>query len=209
MAFSITPADIRVILQEYSSKLPLGIENKVHRYVELLSSWNRKIALTAVTDPEEIVRFHFGESIFAVSFLENANGRLADVGTGAGFPGLAFKLACPGLSLVLIEPNRKKCAFLHEIVRSLDLPDVQIASVGFRESFFPENSLSYVTSRALAMHLEVLNWAKEKLDPRGGVLFWVGGNECKTVAETQGWRWSDPVLIPRTRERFVLRGFPL
>src|ERR1700739_1060585 len=84
------------------------------KYLELLKKWNQTIPLTSIEDDREIVARHFGESIFAASSLSLGRGRLADVGSGAGFPGLPLKIVFPELHVTLVEPNIKKCAFLRE-----------------------------------------------------------------------------------------------
>ena len=98
----------------------------VREYVSLLLMWNQSISLTTVTDPDEIISRHFGESMFAAKLISVENCRLADVGTGAGFPGLPLKILSPTLDLVLIESNKKKYAFLSEVVRSLGLKSVEV-----------------------------------------------------------------------------------
>jgi 16S rRNA (guanine527-N7)-methyltransferase len=108
----LTNLQIERLLRGYGAATSPELTVKFNAYIELLLKWNRKIALTTVTDPEEIVKFHFGESLFATSHYNLENSRLADVGTGAGFPGLALALAIPTLSVTLIESNLKKCAFL-------------------------------------------------------------------------------------------------
>ena len=86
----------------------------------------RRFSLTTVTDPLEIIRFHFGESLFAAKSLPITKGRLADVGSGAGFPGLPIRMISPNVDLLLIEPNLKKVAFLAEVIRSLDLNRTEV-----------------------------------------------------------------------------------
>src|SRR5579863_5761146 len=93
-----------------SDSLPL-----IRAYISLLLKWNRAVSLTTVTNPVEIVARHFGESIFATKLLPMDNCRLVDIGTGAGFPGLAIKTFCSKLELMLVESNKKKCAFLNEV----------------------------------------------------------------------------------------------
>jgi 16S rRNA (guanine527-N7)-methyltransferase len=202
----MTPEQIRALLEPYLNPLPSGIEVKVQKYIDLLDKWGAHMSLTSIRDPVTMVRFHFGESIFALSMPTVGNGRLADVGSGAGFPGLALKLANPSLSLALIEPNKKKCAFLHEAVRSLELNDVQIVPTEFGASHIENQSLSSISCRALGQHRLLLGWAKEKLVEGGSILLWIGDRDADTIRTEHGWEWDSPVLIPAARERFLLRG---
>ena len=84
---------------------------------ELLLRWNRKINLTRVTDPSEAVLRHYGESIFLGNHV--AEGKIADVGSGAGFPGIPIAVMRPACSLDLVESTLKKAAFLQEASRNL------------------------------------------------------------------------------------------
>src|ERR1700680_4150486 len=121
---------------------------KIREYLLLLLKWNRSVNLTSITDPVEIFGRHFGESMYASRLLPVENCRLADVGTGAGFPGLALKIACPSIYVTLIESNKRKCAFLSEVVRNLGFSDVEIRPDRF-EQIRPETVLAnIVTSRA-------------------------------------------------------------
>lgn len=206
---SLGPERVREVLDQYYSPLPCGIETKVQRYMEVLGRWAQKISLTSLKDPGEILRVQFGESIFALSLGKLPAGRLADIGTGAGFPGLAIKLAIPGLSAVLIEPNKKKCAFLHEVVRSLELEDVAIIQKPFETTGIPENSMSTITCRALGVSPKLLNWARETLDEDGALLLWLGEEGRLNVKDARGWTWEKEELIPETRGRYILRGRPL
>jgi 16S rRNA (guanine527-N7)-methyltransferase len=197
---------IRAILSDYLQPLPAGIEFKIQKYIALLESWNRKIPLTSVRDAEEIVRFHFGESIFAFPLIGDGDGRLADVGSGAGFPGLALKLAKPALEVTLIESNRKKCAFLHEAIRELGLASVDVMTSRFEDAKIPPKSLQVVTSRALGDQTSILDWARDELSESGGVVLWVGDDGLRLVREKKEWRWGKPLLVPHTRKRFIVRG---
>ena len=99
---------------------------KIRTYASLLLMWNRSISLTTVTEPLEILKIHFGESLFAISEVPISNGRLADVGSGAGFPGMALAIANFSLGVTLIESNAKKCTFLSEVARALELSNVTV-----------------------------------------------------------------------------------
>lgn len=96
-------------------------------YLSQLMLWNKTTNLTSITDPQEIVIKHFVDSITALAATTfPPRARLADVGTGGGFPGVPLKIIRNDLQLLLIEPNRKKCSFLASIIGLLRLQDVDI-----------------------------------------------------------------------------------
>ena len=176
-------------------------------YVELLVFWNRTVSLTAIEDRAEIVARHFGESILAASAVQVRIGRLADVGTGAGFPGLPLKIACPALSVVLLEPNHKKCAFLNEVKRELRLEEVEISRLRF-EQYAPDSAsrFDFVCSRALGNYRRLLKWAAGALVPSGKVVLWLGEEDSILVGRTPGWSWDIPVRIPESSKRVIQVG---
>lgn len=95
--------------------------NRVRTYLRLLAKWNSRVNLTRLARTEDRLRFHFFESFWlAQRFLEPCHS-VVDVGSGAGFPGLAMQLYYPSLSLTLIEKNFKKTVFLKEVARTLSL----------------------------------------------------------------------------------------
>ena len=122
----------------------------ISTYIDILLHWNARINLTAIRNQEEITR-HFGESLFAASHLfppypvsssvpvpvvkdvdsafARPEARLADLGSGAGFPGIPIKLWAPNVVLTLIESNQKKATFLREVARALTLTDINIQTV--------------------------------------------------------------------------------
>jgi 16S rRNA (guanine527-N7)-methyltransferase len=182
---------------------------KIRDYVSILLRWNRSISLTSITDPVEIVGRHFGESMYASKVLPVENCRLADVGTGAGFPGLALKIACPSIQLLLIESNKKKCAFLSEVVRTLGFRDVEIRPERFEE-IRPEPVLAnLITSRAVGEFKQLLRWSARALARRGHLLLWVGADDSTRIARTPGWTWQPAVRIPDSQRRFILIGRPI
>jgi 16S rRNA (guanine527-N7)-methyltransferase len=115
-------------------------------YLELILKWNARINLTAIRTPEEIVRRHFGESLFAGIRL-GACQTLLDFGSGAGFPGLPIQLLRPDVAVTVAESRSKKAAFLHEVARSLDLPAEVWA--GRVEAMPPSRRFDAVTLRAV------------------------------------------------------------
>jgi 16S rRNA (guanine527-N7)-methyltransferase len=182
---------------------------KIREYMHILLRWNRSVSLTSIKDPIEIVGRHFGESMYASKLLPVENCRLADVGTGAGFPGLALRIVCASLRLTLIESNRKKCAFLSEVVRRLDFSDVEIRPERF-EQIRPETVLAnIITSRAVGEYRQLLSWSANALVRRGHLVLWVGAEDSTRVARNPAWTWQPAVRIPESQRRFVLIGRPI
>ena len=182
---------------------------RIREYTLLLLKWNRSVGLTSITDPAEIVGRHFGESMYASTLLPVENCRLVDIGTGAGFPGLALKIASPSIKVILIESNKKKCAFLSETVRSLGFKDVEIRPERF-ENIRPETvSANFITSRAVGEFKQLLRWSTNALAPRGHLMIWVGSEDSTRIAMTSGWNWQPAVRIPDSQRRFILIGRPI
>jgi len=99
------------------------------RYAAELIDWNRRVNLTAISDPLEIVHKHFLDSLSVITACDlHAADRIIDVGSGAGFPGLPIRIARPDVRLALLEAARKKCDFLRHIVAALGLSDVAIVN---------------------------------------------------------------------------------
>lgn len=155
----------------------------ISTYIDMLLRWNTRVNLTAIRDPEDIVTRHFGESFFAARHLfPNPSGHsvagrrqdaafanigarqlpsaasdhlaVADLGSGAGFPGLPMKLWAPNIALTLIESNQKKAMFLREVTRALTLTDVNIQNA--RAKDLPPASFDLVTIRAVERFAETL-----------------------------------------------------
>jgi 16S rRNA (guanine527-N7)-methyltransferase len=109
------------LLIPYLPEVPATLLPKLSTYLDLLLKWNARTNLTAVRDPEEIVRRHFGESLFAARHLAPETSTLLDFGSGAGFPGLPIALFCPEIAVTLAESQNKKATFLREVIRTLNL----------------------------------------------------------------------------------------
>jgi 16S rRNA (guanine527-N7)-methyltransferase len=127
--------------------IPQTLYPQLSLYLDLLLKWNARTNLTAIRDPEEIVRRHFGESLFAAQYLDPATATLLDFGSGAGLPGLPIALLRPEIQVTLAESQNKKATFLREVVRTLKLPTEIWAA---RVETMPETRLFHtVTLRAV------------------------------------------------------------
>jgi 16S rRNA (guanine527-N7)-methyltransferase len=105
---------------------PKNMMPRLSTYLDLLLKWNARTNLTAIRDPQEIVRRHFGESLFAGCHLALNATTVLDFGSGAGFPGLPIALLRPEIQVTLAESQNKKATFLRETVRTLDLSNVEV-----------------------------------------------------------------------------------
>lgn len=95
-------------------------------YLSELKKWNRTYNLTALKKDEDIIVKHFIDSLLYLKVLPSGSIKLADAGTGAGFPGIPLKILRPEISLTLIESSRKKAAFLRHAIRTLKLNDASV-----------------------------------------------------------------------------------
>jgi 16S rRNA (guanine527-N7)-methyltransferase len=197
---------IAAALQLYGISASTLLCDQIRIYIDLLLRWNRKTSLTAVTNPIEILRFHFGESLFAVSAVPIRHGRLADVGSGAGFPAVPIRMVSEGMSFVLIESNQKKATFLAEIVRELGLTDVDVIRCRMEDIELNDERLNFVTARALGIGDTFLNWSLRNLNQDGLAVLWLGAADASEISKKNGWKWSEPTRIPQSDKRVILHG---
>ena len=122
--------------------------SKFETYLDLLLEWNKKFNLTAITDKDEIEEKHFFDSIELVKYFDVKNKILLDVGSGAGFPGIPLAIVEPSLKVTLLESNGKRVSFLKEVVRVLDLKNIDIIQ-GRVEELGAREKYDFVTARAV------------------------------------------------------------
>ncbi len=166
--------------------LPLSDEQlrQFARYADELLAWNAHTNLTAITDREAIYVRHFLDSLVLARFWGAGPASLADIGTGAGFPGVPLKLLRPPLALTLVDSVGKKTAFLRHLVGALGLDQVRVITGRAEElGHDPREREQYdvVTARAVA-DLRVLAEYGLPLLRVGGVLLAPKGAEAVTEA---------------------------
>jgi 16S rRNA (guanine527-N7)-methyltransferase len=181
-------AELLAPVLDDANKQGLTTEDLKHisTYIDILLRWNARINLTSIRDPDEIVTRHFGESLFAarILFPNRASASsvrsvvkiaLADVGSGAGFPGLPIKLWQPMLALTLIESNHKKATFLREVTRALTLTDINILTS--RAESLAAAAFDIVTLRAVEDYESILPVAARLVAPAGRLALLIGSSQ--------------------------------
>lgn len=193
----------------------------ISTYIDILTRWNARINLTAVRNEEEIVTRHFGESLFAARHLFPAPGpvgtgllgypgehssvlHVADLGSGAGFPGIPIKLWKRDLSMTLIESNRKKAAFLREVVRSLTLANIDVQNT---RAETVRQTFDLVTLRAVERFAQVVPVAARLLNSAARLALLIGSSQADEArALLPNFSWQDPLRVPESESRIFLIG---
>lgn len=196
-------------------EIPIDFYASISTYIDILRHWNARINLTAIRDPEQIVIRHFGESLFTARHLFGSQHdiaalghaqraiNVADIGSGAGFPGLPVKLWNPAISLTLIEANLKKATFLREATRALKLNDVQVANV--RAENMASAKFDIVTLRAVEQLADILSSALRLAGTSGRLALLVGKAQlAKIRSKLPTVDWNEPVAIPLSDSRVLL-----
>jgi 16S rRNA (guanine527-N7)-methyltransferase len=127
-------------------ELDQGQLEKLRRYLGTLLVWRERVALIATADPAHLVEHHILDSLHVAPVL-SGSGRLADIGSGAGLPGIPLAVAFPAMQTFLVESRRKKASFLRQVRREAQLGNVQV--VEGRAEVISNTGFDTVTSRAL------------------------------------------------------------
>ncbi len=205
-------AEISRRLEPFVSPSRLSAEqlDYISIYIDILQTWNRKVNLTAVRRPEEMVTRHFGESLFAARHLLAGHPlaaqpvRVIDVGAGAGFPGLPMKIYAPAIRLTLIEANQRKAAFLREVIRELKLGEAEVFA-GRAEDFTGRADL--VTMRAVEKFQRALSAAVRLVATRGRIALLIGPRQVDAAQQAQpGLIWEPALAIPGSSQRVLAVG---
>jgi 16S rRNA (guanine527-N7)-methyltransferase len=201
-----SPETIRRALGEFELTVDDKQVRQIQRYIDVLLAWNDKVNLTAIRDPLEILHRHFCESMFAAPAVPVENGRLADVGSGGGFPGLPLKIIRPDLQVFLIESNIKKATFLAEVVRELGLADARVLVNRYEELTEDVAPLDFVCSRALGDFQPFLEWAASDRVLASQVVLWTGARDVEEIEKIALWTWREPIPVPNSLRRLLLVG---
>lgn len=149
------------------------------RYAELVRAFSAKLDLVAPGDLDRFEERHIRDCLRARPYLNQAPpGPAVDVGSGAGLPGIPLAIADPGRSWVLLEPRRRRAAFLEEVVRDLDLAHVEVRTQTAEEAAEELGAtFAVATARALAPPAYAIDMLRPLVVPRGTLLLFVGRSE--------------------------------
>ena len=156
------------------------------RYLQELLDWNRRINLTAITDPGEVLIKHFLDSLSLLLVYDRPAAHLLDIGAGAGFPGLPLKIVRPQWHVVLLEATGKKVRFLQHVLETLQLRDV--VAVHGRAEELAHNaeyraSFDLVTARAVASLSTLLEYAAPFCSVGGQIILPKKGDLVEELAQ--------------------------
>ncbi|NNM21353.1 MAG: 16S rRNA (guanine(527)-N(7))-methyltransferase RsmG [Gammaproteobacteria bacterium] len=167
-------------------ELPGDSAGQMLDYLQLLGEWNRAYNLTAITDPAQQLSHHLLDSLSVLPFLHGE--RIADIGSGAGLPGIPLALAQPQRRFTLVEATAKKTRFLRHALRVLGLANVEIVTARI-EDYRPPSAFDTVVARALAA-LPRLTELSAGLLATGGRLLAMKGREPVEEMKEVGPAWG-------------------
>ena len=208
MSSIVAPSEsiIRKALSEFQIEVNADQVVQIQEYIRLLLVWNEKVNLTAIRDPLEILHRHFCESMFAAKVVDLAQCRLADIGTGAGFPGLALKILLPDSQTILVESNIKKATFLAEVVRALGISGANVMVSRYEELGEEIAPVDYLLARALGEFEVFLKWAASQRVDAKRVVLWLGAADVEAVQKNALWTWEPTIAVPQSLRRVLLVG---
>ena len=170
---------------------------RLYAHYELLERWNKRINLTSVEPGEEMVLRHYCESLFFGLQLPKEAGSIADIGSGAGFPGLPVAILKPNLNITLVESNQRKAVFLREATRGIaNLSVFAARAEDFRSDF------DCIVARAVNPQ-DVVALAP-RLGPRIGLM--MSFSSFPELQRSKHVAWSEPIRLPWGDHRICVFG---
>jgi len=140
---------------------------KLLAFIKLIEKWNKTYNLTAVRNREDMARLHIIDSLTILPFIHG--NRVADIGTGAGLPGIPLAIFLPDVEFILVDSNSKKTRFVQQAILELKLKNVSVQHSRVEE-FQPDSLFSTVTMRAFASLQDIMDLTKHLIAPSGILL---------------------------------------
>jgi 16S rRNA (guanine527-N7)-methyltransferase len=158
-------------------------------YIDTLLLWRRRLSLTAAATASEIIKAHIADSLALCRFVVPGM-RVADLGSGAGFPGVPLAIACEGARISLVEPRRRRANFLREVVRRAALENAEVIEA--RAEALPAAAWDLVVSRAVWSGTEFIDISARLLVPGGRAVVMKGRRTVARAAAQRGpFEWAD------------------
>jgi|WetSurMetagenome_2_1015567.scaffolds.fasta_scaffold311830_2 16S rRNA (guanine527-N7)-methyltransferase len=177
--------------------LATGQLDLLYHHYSTMCRWNRAMSLTTVKDLESAVERHYCESVFAALNLPAGTRTVADIGSGAGFPGFPMAVYLPDTQFVLIESQQKKASFLREASHGLN--NIEVKPIHTKAW---SGHVDTVVSRAVRP-LEVLSLLPDRAN---AVLLMLGEDDLPVVIKARGFRFDEPIRVPWGEHRILLQG---
>lgn len=175
-------------LKKYNISINNDMENKFDIYLKMLIEWNKKMNLTAITDPREITIKHFLDSAVLIDAVKfNKNDKVIDIGTGAGFPGVPLKIILNDIDLTLLDSLNKRLIFIEELKKNLKIEAniVHIrAEEGAKREIYREK-FDKVVSRAVASLNVLLEYCLPYVKVGGKFIAMKGPNAMKEIEDAK------------------------
>jgi 16S rRNA (guanine527-N7)-methyltransferase len=174
--------------EEFAAQTGVSRETlaRLKAYADILADWNARHNLVAKSTLPDLWRRHFWDSAQLVPLVPQTARSLADLGSGAGFPGLVLAAMLPDLAVTLYEATTKKCAFLQSAAERMGIP-VTIQNARLED--LPPSRFGVVTARALAPLPQLLGYAQNFVGPNGVCLFLKGQNVGAELTEAHKY-WN-------------------
>ncbi|MBQ8292277.1 MAG: 16S rRNA (guanine(527)-N(7))-methyltransferase RsmG [Bacilli bacterium] len=161
-----------------------GQLSSLNTYMLLLQEWSKKMNLTSITEEKEVYIKHFYDSLLLSKFVKE-NEIVGDIGSGAGFPGIPLKIARESLHVDLIEPTTKRCLFLSEVIKTINLTNIEVINKRSEELPDKKDTFDVVTSRAVAALNILLELSIPLLKVNGRMYALKGSSFDEEIKEAQ------------------------
>jgi len=189
---SQAPALLRQGIADLGLALPQSATGRLLDYLALLAKWNRVYNLTAIREETKWVSHHLLDSLAVVPHLPA--GRIVDVGSGAGLPGIPIAFASPDRQVTLLDSNQKKGAFLTQSSTELALANVKVV-IERCESYRPDHDFDVVISRAFSSIADFIRLAGHLCRPGGVLAAMKGARPDAEIAQLPD-SWKAETIIP-------------
>lgn len=170
-------------LAELGIDLDAATQQKLLDYLALLEKWNKVHNLTAVRDASDMVTLHLLDSLSVLPHIKS--GRLLDVGSGAGLPGIPLSIVRPDLQVTVMDSSHKKASFMRQAKATLGIPNLEVVC-GRVEEFHPEHKFNMVISRAFSDLAEFMRLTAHLCDEGGVWLAMKGVYPFDELAQIKG-----------------------